>query len=198
MPVGLEDKSKAGGSQGKHFRGRAAISPFTLQQNKIISKIPFPQAPGNFQPPKSLCFFPLLYATKICFIRRAVWKPEGQSAGQASLYRKPNPLSKGSHGARVLVQSSETVRNAPPGWGKLCLPGEPPRWDLSEQLPMVGCVLWQLPQHRWGLRGTLLMGSAQVSAAERKKDHSGEMAVLPDLWEFPCAFMAAHKMDHLS
>lgn len=58
---------------------------------------------------------------------------------------------------------------------------------------MVGCLLWQLPQHRRHLPGGLLMAPAQVPAVERRKDRSGEVAVLPDLWEFRCTFMAAHK-----
>lgn len=117
----------------------------------------------------------------------AVWKPEGQTAGHGSVCGKPNLVQ------RVLWCPWEN-----PGrlWcllspGELRVPGGLALWDLS----VVGCVLWQLPQHGQHLLGTLLMSSMWALLLRQAKDHCGEMAVSPDLYEFPCAFMAA-QMDH--
>lgn len=134
-----------------------------------IEKMPSPQTPGHFQHLKSPC------CTRYMVPEGAVWK--GQSAGHGSGFGKPKALgSPWEHPGCLCCLLIP---------GELRVPALPTLWDLS-------CVLWQLPQH---LPGVLLMGFTWV---EEKKDHSREMAALPDLCEFPCAFMAAHKMDHLS
>lgn len=131
--------------------------------------MPSPQTPGHFQHLKSPC------CTRYMVPEGAVWK--GQSAGHGSGFGKPKALgSPWEHPGCLCCLLIP---------GELRVPALLTLWDLS-------CVLWQLPQH---LPGVLLMGFTWV---EEKKDHSRKMAALPDLCEFPCAFMAAHKMDHLS
>lgn len=114
MPVGLEDKSKAGGARASAL---GATSPFTLQQNKVILKILFCKPWAISNPPSQGVSFLLLYKTKTYFNRRGSLEARGFSLQDKDLFVGNQTLYKGSCGARLLLRSSETARNASSGPG---------------------------------------------------------------------------------
>lgn len=102
-------------------------------------------------------------------------------------------LSEVSCGVCVPLGAARLSVVPPQPWGAACA-----RSDTLGPLLWWAVCFGSFPSIGQHLLGMLLMGSTWVPVVERRKDHSGEMALLPDLCEFPCAFMAAHKMDHLS
>lgn len=90
----------------------------------------------------------------------------GQSAGQGSVCSKPN-LAKRVLPMLVMLHEAPGAAFA----GTVAVLGP------LQAAPTVGCVLWQLPQHRWGLQGASLMGSARVPALREERIIAGK-------WQF--------------